>query len=245
MNIVGIIPARYASTRLEAKVLADILGKPMIQHVWERAKQSKMLDDLIIACDDERVKEVAEGFGAKAILTSKDHESGSDRLTEIVHSLDVKAIINIQGDEPLIHSTMIDNLAHAILDDESVVMATIIKKIENKEEIDNPNVVKVIIDRNDFAIYFSRSRIPYLRDKSVEHVYYKHMGIYAYTKDFLFTFKNLPESKLEKAEKLEQLRALEAGYKIKTVETNIDTIAVDTAEDLELVKERLSEEKTD
>ncbi|MBM3248172.1 MAG: 3-deoxy-manno-octulosonate cytidylyltransferase [Candidatus Omnitrophica bacterium] len=243
MNVVGIIPARYASTRFEGKILANILGKPMIQHVWERAKQSKMLDDLIIACDDERVKKIAEDFGANVVLTSKDHESGSDRLTEIVQPLDVKIVINIQADEPLIHFTMLDSLARAILDEPSIAMATLIKKISNKEELNNPNVVKVVIDRNNFALLFSRASIPYLRDENVDQVYYKHLGIYAYTKDFLFTFKNLPESNLEKAEKLEQLRALESGYKIKTVETSIDTISVDTPEDLELVKKRLAEEQ--
>jgi len=243
MNVVGIIPARYASTRFEGKILANILGKPMIQHVWERAKQSKMLDDLIIACDDERVKKIAEDFGANVVLTSKDHESGSDRLTEIVQPLDVKIVINIQADEPLIHFTMLDSLARAILDEPSIAMATLIKKITNKEELSNPNIVKVVIDRDNYAIYFSRASIPYLRDDNVDQVYYKHLGIYAYTKDFLFTFKNLPESNLEKAEKLEQLRAIESGYKIKTVQTNIETISVDTPEDLELVKRKISEER--
>jgi len=242
MNLIGVIPARYASTRFEGKILANILGKPMIQHVWERAKKSKLLEDLIIACDDERVKKIAEDFGAKVIYTSKGHESGTDRLTEIVQPLEVKAVVNIQADEPLIHFSMIDNLGHAILEDPSIVMATLIKRIENEKELSNPNVVKVVIDKDNCALYFSRATIPYQREINSQPDYYKHIGMYAYTKDFLFTFKNLPESKLEKAEKLEQLRALEAGYKIKTVQTDFDTIGVDTPEDLEIVKKRLTQD---
>ena len=236
MDVVGVIPARYASSRFEGKVLADISGKPMIQRVWEKAKESKMLDELIIACDDDRVKKVAEDFGAKVVFTSRDHDSGTDRLTEIVQPLDVKVVLNIQADEPLIHFTMIDSLARTILEDPSVVMATLIKRIENEEDKNNHNIVKIVVDKDDFAIYFSRATIPHLREQGAQVEYYKHIGLYAYTKDFLFTFRNLPESKLEKIEKLEQLRALEAGYKIKTVKTNYETIGVDTPEDLEKVK---------
>ncbi|MFH1655373.1 MAG: 3-deoxy-manno-octulosonate cytidylyltransferase [Candidatus Omnitrophota bacterium] len=242
MEVIGIIPARYASTRFEGKVLANILGKPMIQHVWERAKGSKLLDDLIIACDDERVKKIAEEFGSKVVFTSKDHDSGTDRLTEIVQPMEVKVVINIQADEPLIHFTMIDDLARAVLEDPSIVMATLIKKIDNKDEIDNPNIVKVVIDKDNFALYFSRAAIPYQRQEDAQGDYYKHIGIYAYTKDFLFTFKNLPESSLENTEKLEQLRALEAGFRIKTVQTDYETFGVDTLEDLEVVKRRLSKD---
>lgn len=241
MDVVGIIPARYASTRFEGKVLANILGKPMIQHVWERAKQANLLDDLIIACDDDRVKKAAEGFGAKVVYTSKAHESGSDRLTEIVQPLDVKIVINIQADEPLIDPAMINNLASTMLEDDTLVMATLIKRIQNEDEIVNPNIVKVVIDKDNFALYFSRANIPYPREES-GGVYYKHLGIYAYTKDFLFVFKNLPESNLEKTEKLEQLRALEGGYKIKTVETDVETVGVDTPEDLDIVKRKISKD---
>jgi 3-deoxy-manno-octulosonate cytidylyltransferase (CMP-KDO synthetase) len=243
MDVIGVIPARYASSRFEGKVLANILGKPMIQHVWERARESKMLNDLIIACDDDRVKEVAEHFGAKVVFTSRGHGSGTDRLSEIVQPLDVKVVINIQADEPLIHFTMIDSLAYAMLEDESLVMATLIKRVVNEDEINNPNIVKVVIDKDNFALYFSRAPIPYLREKGTKSIYYKHIGLYAYTKDFLFTFRNLPASDLEKMESLEQLRALESGYKIKTVLTNFETIGVDTPEDLEAVKRKLSQEK--
>ncbi len=244
MKIIGVIPARYAATRLPGKMLVNIAGKPLIQRVWENAKQSKLLDDLIIACDDERIKTRAEKFGAKAVLTSKDHTSGSDRIAEVVNPLDVDIIINIQGDEPLIHHTMISDLARLMLDDKNCPMGTVIKPLNNLEEIQNPNVVKAIIDKDKFAIYFSRSVIPYNRNKIplTEIGYYKHLGIYAYRKEFLFTFKNLPKSRLEIAEQLEQLRAVEAGYKIKTVETKFDTISVDTPEDVLRVEEFLKKE---
>ncbi|MDP2939256.1 MAG: 3-deoxy-manno-octulosonate cytidylyltransferase [Candidatus Omnitrophota bacterium] len=247
MNVIGVIPARYASTRFEGKVLANLLGKPMIQYVWERAKQSKLLDDLIIACDDERVEKVAKEFGAKVVSTAKEHSSGSDRLTEIVHGVDVKIIVNIQADEPLIHFTMIDDVSRALLEDNSLVMSTLVKKIYNKDEYLDSNVVKVVVDKNGFALYFSRAPIPYLREqKNKEFNFaYKHIGLYAYTKDFLFTFKNLPVSKLENLEKLEQLRVLEAGYKIKVLETKYDTVGVDTPEDLGKVEQLLRKSKRD
>jgi 3-deoxy-manno-octulosonate cytidylyltransferase (CMP-KDO synthetase) len=238
MDVIGVIPARYSSTRFEGKVLVDILGKPMLQHVWERAKQSRMLDDVIIACDHEMVAAAAKGFGAKVILTSKNHVSGSDRIIEVVNPLDVKIIINIQGDEPLVHPMMIDSIARTLLDDKKLTMATIMKKIEDPKDIIDPNVVKVVVDKFNFAMYFSRSPIPHLAANSEikEPVYYKHIGLYGYTKDFLFTFKNLPVSGLEKIEKLEQLRVLEEGFRIKVIETKHDTIGVDTPEDLEKVR---------
>ncbi len=246
INVLGIIPARYASTRFAGKVLANILGKPMLQHVWERSKQCKLLDDLIIACDDERVEKVARKFGAKVILTAKGHTSGSDRLTEIVNDLDVRVVVNIQADEPLIHFTMIGDVSAALLADESLVMSTLMKKIDNKEEYSDPNVVKVVVDKNGFALYFSRAPIPFVREPKNNKeagFAYKHIGLYAYTKDFLFTFKQLPDSRLESLEKLEQLRVLEAGYRIKVLETKYDTIGVDTPEDLVRVERILRENK--
>lgn len=243
MDVIGIIPARYASSRFEGKILANILGKPLIQHVWENAKKSKLLDDLIVACDDERIKKVVEDFGGKAIITSRDHDSGTDRLTEIVQPLDVKIVINIQGDEPLIDPTIINHLTSALLDDSDCVMATVIKRIDNKEEIKDPNVVKVVIDRDDFVLYFSRAAIPYAGKTTKEDFYYKHIGLYGYTKDFLFTFKNLPESHLEKIERLEQLRVLEGGFKIKAIHTDLETIGVDTPEDIEKVEEIMRQRK--
>lgn len=241
MEVIGVIPARYDSTRFAGKILADLQGKPMIQHVWERAKESKILEDLIIACDDERVASAAREFGANVALTAKGHLSGTDRISEVVNPLDVKIVINIQGDEPLIQPTMIDSLARALLEDKKVSMATMMKKIQDPDELIDPHVVKVVVDKNSFALYFSRSVIPFLAANSDidSPVYYKHIGLYGYTKDFLFTYKNLPASGLEKTERLEQLRVLEEGFRIKVIETKFDTVGVDTPEDLERVKEIL------
>lgn len=242
MDVIGVIPARYSSTRFAAKVLADIMGKPMLQRVWERAKQSRMLDDLIIACDNEIIIKAAEKFGAKAVMTSKEHACGTDRISEVVNPLDVKIIINIQADEPLVHPMMIDSVARALLEDKVLNMATLMKKIDDVRQITDPNVVKVVVDKNNFALYFSRAPIPFLAQNApIEQVnYYKHIGLYGYTKDFLFTYKNLPVSNLEKTEKLEQLRVLSEGFKIKVIETPYDTVGVDTPEDLERVIEQLA-----
>jgi len=262
MNAIGVIPARWGSSRFEGKVLADVAGKPIIQHVWEGAKKAKLLDDLIIAADDERVVKAVEKFGGKVCYTSPKQPSGTDRISEVVNPLDVKIVVNIQGDEPLIKGIIIDKLISAIQDDPKVEMATVIKKITSEHDVLDPNVVKVVVDKKGFALYFSRSPIPYIRDsasgKSTEdrltasaragvdqsrlHLgFYKHIGIYAYTKDFLFTYTNLPFSKLENAEKLEQLRALEYGHRIVTVETDLDTIGIDTPEDLERLKKVIGE----
>jgi 3-deoxy-manno-octulosonate cytidylyltransferase (CMP-KDO synthetase) len=238
MNAIGVIPARYKATRFEGKVLALLEGKPVIQHVYEAAKESSSLDDLIVATDDERIKAAVEEFGGKAALTSVDHQTGTDRLTEVVNPLDVKIVVNIQGDEPFIHHSIIGELVAALRADDDIPMATAIKKIDDMDELTNPNIVKTVIDREGFALYFSRSPIPFARNTAPK-CYYKHLGIYAYTKDFLFTYTNLPKTELEKAESLEQLRALEHGYKIKTVETNLDTIGIDTPADLEKAKQRL------
>lgn len=243
MKAIGVIPARWGATRFQGKVLAELLGKPVVQHVWENAKKAKTLDDLIVACDDERIIKVVEGFGGKAVYTSPDQPSGTDRLAEVVNPLDVKIAVNIQGDEPLMKPIMIDNLVMALENEKIAQMATMIKRIEEESELTNSNVVKVVIDKNGYALYFSRYAIPYNRtgeqERNKRPAYYKHIGLYAFTKDFLFTFRNLPESSLERAEKLEQLRVLEYGYKIKTVETKFDTIGVDTPDDLMRVKEML------
>ncbi|MBL7158403.1 MAG: 3-deoxy-manno-octulosonate cytidylyltransferase [Candidatus Omnitrophica bacterium] len=260
MKAIGIIPARWKASRFEGKMLAEISGKPLIQYVWERAKESHVLEDLIIATDSEKVIKAAEMFGGKAVYTSKDQPSGTDRIAEVVNAVDVEVIVNIQGDEPLIHYSMIDNLAQTLLEDKSIPMATIIRKVTDKAELENPNVVKVAVDKDGYALYFSRYPIPYVRETASgltqsegsglsqsgggSAVFYKHIGIYAYTKDFLFTYTNLPKSPLEQAEKLEQLRALENGYKIKTIETDYDTIGVDTPEDLKKAEEALKNVKT-
>jgi 3-deoxy-manno-octulosonate cytidylyltransferase (CMP-KDO synthetase) len=241
MDVIGVIPARYSSTRFAGKVLADISGKPMLQYVWEWAKKSLLLDDLIIACDEEKVAERAREFGAKVVMTSKGHACGTDRIAEVVNPLDVKVIINIQADEPLIHPTMIDSVAQALLGNKSISMATLMKKIDSQELINDPNVVKVVVDMNNFALYFSRAAIPFkaVNSEVESPAYYKHIGLYGYTKDFLFIYKNLAPSNLERIEKLEQLRVLEEGYRIKVIETKYDTIGVDTPEDLAKVEEYL------
>jgi 3-deoxy-manno-octulosonate cytidylyltransferase (CMP-KDO synthetase) len=241
MDVLGVIPARYGSTRLKAKALADILGKPMIQHIYERAKEASVLDDVIIATDDIRIKEAVDNFGGKVVLTSKEHSSGTERLTEVVFDLDVKIVVNIQGDEPLIDPSMINDVAYALLEDETLVMATLKHPISNPDEYTNPNVVKVVTTKDNFALYFSRSPIPNILRKNSQSapVFYKHLGIYAYTKDFLLTFKGLKTSRLEEAESLEQLRALEHGYPIKVIETKHSTVSVDTEEDLQKVIEIL------
>lgn len=234
MEVIGVIPARYDSTRLAGKVLADIAGKPMVQRVWERAKQALLLDDLIIACDDQRVMDAAKSFGAKAVMTAKQHTCGTDRICEVVNPLEVNVVINIQGDEPLVHPTMIDTVARALLDDPTVTMATIMKRLDNLDELNDPNVVKVVVDKHFNALYFSRAVIPFCSAQAEVKapIYYKHIGLYGYTKDFLFIFKNFPRSELEKTERLEQLRVLQEGFRIKVTETKYDTISVDTPEDL-------------
>lgn len=229
MKAIGVIPARWASTRLAGKVLADIAGKPMIQHVWERASQSRKLDKVIIACDEERIHQAAQSFGAEAVLTSKEHGSGTDRIAEVVASIDCDIVVNIQADEPLIQAGVIDELVEA-LENDTCSMATLIRDLKDPVHQEDPNVVKVSIDKNGYARQFSRKVIE-------EEKNYQHLGIYAYKKDFLLAFSNMPPSDNERREKLEQLRALDAGYKIKTVITDIQTISVDTQTDLDQVKE--------
>ena len=245
MEAVGIIPARYGATRFEGKLLKDLCGKPVIQHVYERAKKAKLLDELIVAADDERIVKAVEAFGGKVVLTSKTHTTGTDRLTEVVNQMDVKVIVNIQGDEPLIQPLLIDDLVRTMLDPDEAgtVMATVVKKSNSAEEFKSPDVVKCVVDQKGYAMYFSRSPIPtLLKLEGGKETFFKHIGIYAYNKDFLFTFKKLSKSYLEKNEKLEQLRALEAGYRIKVIETKYETVGVDTPGDLELAREMLQKE---
>ncbi len=240
LKVIGVIPARYESTRLKHKLLRKIGGKSLLQWTWENVISSRLLDKVIIACDHPRIKEEAEQFGARAILTLVDHASGTDRISEAVRDIEVKVVINIQADEPLLPASVINGLAEAMLFDPELVMATAKVKIEAEDEINDPNVVKVVGDKDGFAVYFSRSPIPYYRQGSAAKIYYKHLGVYAYRRDFLYTFKDLPPSCLEAAERLEQLRALEAGYKIKLIETGINSWGVDTEEDLKRVETILS-----
>lgn len=233
MKAVGIIPARWASTRLPGKVLVPIAGKAMLQRVWERAMRARELSEVIIACDEPRVLEAAQAFGARAVMTRVDHPSGSDRVAEAAAATDAGIIVNIQCDEPLIQPGLIDALILDLKADAGCVLATPVKRISGLEEFHNPNVVKVVVDRNKCALYFSRSPIPFKRDGVMDTArYFKHLGIYAYRREFLFDFCRWPKSFLEQEEALEQLRVLEAGFKIKTVETSMDAIGVDTPEDV-------------
>lgn len=244
MNAIGVIPARYASTRFPAKVLASINGKPMIQHVWERARRSAQLQHLYIACDDEKVLMTARQFGAQAVMTDPQHPSGSDRIAEVVGNMDADIVVNIQADEPLLEPQVIDDLVLALKQNLDAVVATPMKIILDSIELADSNVVKVVVDSHYYALYFSRLPIPYNRNVQLPlaTTYYKHLGLYAYRKKFLMQYKDWPKSMLEKTEQLEQLRILEAGYKIKTVVTDLETIAVDTPEDLAKVEAFLNKQ---
>lgn len=236
MKILCVIPARYKSTRLPGKPLADIAGTPMIIRVLERVIKAKNIQGVIAAVDDERVLSTVKEYGYNALMTSPHHQTGTDRLAEVALEYeDVDVIINIQGDEPLIDPDLIDALAKEFHLDENLQMATV-KTLMDEEEADNPNSVKVITDQDGYAIYFSRSKIPYKRENT-DLKYYKHIGIYAYRRDFLLKFASLKSTPLEESESLEQLRALENGYKIKVLESNKQFIGVDTQEDLEKVNE--------
>jgi 3-deoxy-manno-octulosonate cytidylyltransferase (CMP-KDO synthetase) len=251
--IVGIIPARFASSRLMGKPLADIGGKPMIQHTYESSKTSRLLNEVIIATDDERVAGICRNFGAKVFVTPKDIATGSDRIAYVAKELsDAEIIVNIQGDEPFIQGIMIDQAIEPLLFDHSVNVSTLAKRIETVEELKSPAVTKVVFDYNNFALYFSRSPIPYVRDAKTmyDHItkadVYKHIGLYVYRRDYLLKFSSLAPTDLEQIEKLEQLRMLENGFKIKVVVTNYENLAVDTPEDLErarLFYSRLQKEK--
>jgi 3-deoxy-manno-octulosonate cytidylyltransferase (CMP-KDO synthetase) len=239
-----IIPARYKSSRFEGKPLADICGKPMIQHVYEGALQAESVSYVAVATDDERIFEKVKSFGGNVVMTSARHKSGTDRVAEAVSGLDLDdsdIVVNVQGDQPLFVSSQIDEVAGPLLDDPTVNFCTLIYKIQKEEEIYHPNAVKVVFDKDNFALYFSRATIPYDRDGKDEIPYYKHHGIYAYRKSFLVTFTALEQGCLERIEALEQLRALEHGYKIKVVETLHDSVEVDTPEELERVKRIIAE----
>ncbi|MFK4785543.1 3-deoxy-manno-octulosonate cytidylyltransferase [Fusobacterium sp. MFO224] len=242
MKFLGVIPARFGSSRLEGKPLKDICGHTMIEWVYKRAKRSN-LDDVIVATDDERIYEEVLNFGGKAILTRKDHENGTSRIAEVCQKMDgMDVIINIQGDEPLIEREMINSLINCFRNEPELKMATLKHRLATIDEIENPNNVKVITDKNDYALYFSRSVIPYPRKENMNN-YFKHIGIYGYQKDFVIEYSKLPQTKLEISESLEQLRVLENGYKIKVLETNCQIVGVDTQLDLEKVKEIIKNKK--
>ncbi|MDO4921741.1 MAG: 3-deoxy-manno-octulosonate cytidylyltransferase [Phascolarctobacterium sp.] len=236
MKVLCVIPARYASTRLPGKPLSLIAGKPMIQRVYERACQAKLPDEVVVATDNELVQKAVESFGGKVMMTSPDHPSGTDRLAEVVLSYpDADVIVNVQGDEPMLPPEVIDRLAEAFAD-ENLQMATL-KTAMREEEYDNPAAVKVVTDLNGYALYFSRSLLPYPRKKPENFKVFKHVGVYAYRRGFLLKYAALAPTPLERAESLEQLRALENGYKIKVLESDFQGIGVDTPEDLAAVNE--------
>jgi 3-deoxy-manno-octulosonate cytidylyltransferase (CMP-KDO synthetase) len=235
-TILGIIPARFGSSRFPGKALASIGGKPMIQHVFERASQSRYLSRVIIATDDERIARAARQFGAPIRMTRPDHESGTDRCAEVASAERVDYVVNIQGDEPLIDPGAIDTAVLGLLDCPDAQMGTLKREIGDPSEIENPNVVKVVVDRSGNAVYFSRSPIPYHREPGAGK-YYKHIGLYIYRTGFLLGYPALPRGPLEQAERLEQLRALESGFSIRVVETEYESLGVDTPADLERVSQ--------
>jgi 3-deoxy-manno-octulosonate cytidylyltransferase (CMP-KDO synthetase) len=244
MRVTAIIPARFASTRFPGKPLADICGKPMIQWVYERTARSAGIDRVIVATDDERIFRVVAAFGGEAQMTSADHPTGTDRLAEVASRVETDLVVNVQGDEPLIDPRMIEQAVSPFKDDGNQVMGTLKSRIASIEEFLNPNVVKVVTDQQGFALYFSRAPIPYPRDASgalADHFptieAYKHIGLYVYRRDFLLSYSHLPPTPLENLEKLEQLRALEHGFRIRVVETGQTTQGVDTPADLERVRE--------
>lgn len=242
MNITAIIPARYGATRLPGKPLLDIAGKPMIQHVYERAQEAELVNRVIVATDDERIFDAVKGFGGEAVMTSDAHKSGTDRLAEVASPLESEIIVNVQGDEPLIDPAMIDEAIRPLMEDSAIVMGSLKAVIRDEDELNNPNIVKVVVDRNDFALYFSRYPIPYFRDAaplSLLKGHFKHIGLYVYRRDFLLKYAGMSQTPLEEAEKLEQLRALENGYRIKVPTTSLQSVGVDTKEDLERVRRLL------
>lgn len=253
MKVVAVIPARYGSTRFEGKPLADLLGKPMIQHVYEGVCQSKQVHEVIVATDDLRILEAVQGFGGKGVMTSPAHSTGTDRVAEVARKLRAEIIVNVQGDEPLIKGSIIDKGIRPLLIDETLPMSTLMTRIEKVKDYLNPHVVKVVVNKDGFALYFSRSPIPFPRDLHMERLLsktpgtpilpkrvYKHIGVYVYRRSFLLKFSKMKPTPLEKLEKLEQLRVLENGYPIKVTAVDYEPLAVDTPEDLGRVAAFLS-----
>lgn len=243
MGVTVVIPARYASTRFPGKPLADLCGKPMIQWVYERSSLCESVDRVIVATDDDRIARAVESFGGDVVMTRSDHPTGTDRLAEVAAALKDELIVNVQGDEPLIDPAMIQAAVAPLLSDSSIPMGTLKTPLTTVEEYRNPNVVKVVTDRQGFALYFSRAPIPYPRDfnnelgqRWHELATAKHIGLYVYRREFLLQYPHLQATPLETQECLEQLRALEHGYRIRVAETNLVGLGVDTPEDLERVK---------
>lgn len=241
MKIIAVIPARYASTRFPGKLMEDLGGKTIITRTYQAAVQTELFDDVFVVTDSDIIFKEIIANGGKAIMSKKEHESGSDRIAEAIELMDVDVVVNVQGDEPFINKEPLADLLEVFKSDvaHEVDLASLMMQITDREDIESPNNVKVIVDQKSFALYFSRSVIPYVRDKELEATYYKHIGIYAFRKHALLDFYKLPMQMLEKCEKLEQLRYLEYGKKIKMVQTSHAGIGIDTPEDLEKARKML------
>jgi 3-deoxy-manno-octulosonate cytidylyltransferase (CMP-KDO synthetase) len=241
MRVIGVIPARFRSSRLEGKPLADILGRPMVQHVYERACQAQNLDDVLVATDDERIHRAVTEFGGKAVMTSPGHRSGTDRVAEAVAALDADVVVNIQGDEPMLDPVMLEEVVAPFRGGPAAGIVTLKKEVFHESDFADPGVVKVVADPKGMALYFSRSLIPFPHNRASHFRVYEHLGVYAYSNQCLQRLAALPVSPLEEIEGLEQLRALENGIAILVVETRsrAQTISVDTQADLERVREAM------
>jgi 3-deoxy-manno-octulosonate cytidylyltransferase (CMP-KDO synthetase) len=236
-SVLAVIPARFQSTRLPEKVLADIAGRPMIEHVFRRASAARLVNAVVVAADDERIAAAVRRFGGVAVMTRADHVSGTDRIAEVVAAYPCRAVVNVQGDEPLIEPDTIDAAIRPLIEDPSVDMSTLSRPLASPDEFQNPNVVKVVCDLNGNALYFSRAPIPYPRDGgSVPPAARAHVGLYVYRRDTLLRLAALPATALERTESLEQLRALAHGIRLRVVETRHAAAGVDTPEDLERVR---------
>jgi len=237
-RILGIVPARFASSRFPGKAIARLAGKPMVQHVYERASLSRYITKVLVATDDEQIASAVRSFGGEVRMTRPDHPTGTDRLAEVASAEAAQLYVNIQGDEPLIDPEAIDAAILSVLHDEGISMGTLKKRIADPSEVTNPNVVKVITGLGEDALYFSRNPIPYVRGPNPAFgSYFKHIGLYVYRREFLLHYPDLEVGPLERAESLEQLRALENGYRIRVVETDYESLGVDTPEDLERVNQ--------
>ncbi|WP_181830894.1 3-deoxy-manno-octulosonate cytidylyltransferase [Capnocytophaga ochracea] len=245
MKLIAMIPARYGATRFPAKLMQDLCGKPVIVHTYERVADTRLFDEVYVVTDDDRIEKVIREVGGKVIRSKKEHNSGSDRLAEASRDLDVDIIVNVQGDEPFTDKENLQKVIDIFVKDltKSIAVASLMERITDPDDIANPNNVKVVVNKFGEALYFSRNVIPFPRDPNTKVSYYKHIGIYAYRKEALQQFTELPPSLLEETEKLEQLRYLENGFKIRLALTDIPTIGIDTPEDLERARKRLVTQK--
>jgi 3-deoxy-manno-octulosonate cytidylyltransferase (CMP-KDO synthetase) len=239
-GVLAVIPARYASTRLPEKVILDIAGKPLVQHVYDRVRRSGAVTACVVATDDDRVRAALEPFGTEVVMTSPDHQSGTDRVAEVARDRDERVVVNVQGDEPRINPDVIDLAVRPLLDDPSVTMSTLSCPID-AADVDNPDVVKVVTDQQGRALYFSRAPIPVDRDRTGRAVYRKHVGLYVYRRDFLLDYASWSPTPLETTERLEQLRVLEHGFPILVVETEYDSMSVDSQSDLDRVRQMFNQ----